>query len=157
MNMGSMSSVSVITLLLFSSQVVAGPAPDFGPNVLVFDSSMTAASVQSRLDAVFGQQEANQFGTNRVAILFKPGKYDLDVQVGFYTQVLGLGESPDDVAITGAVRSTAGWMKGNATCNFWRSMENLSVTPTRDNSTDVWAVSQGVDVRRVHVKGNMNL
>src|SRR5579862_5532166 len=157
MNMGSMSSVSVITLLLFSSQVVAGPAPDFGPNVLVFDSSMTAASVQSRLDAVFGQQEANQFGTNRYAIFFKPGKYDLDVQVGFYTQVIGLGKSPDDVAITGAVRSKARWMRGNATCNFWRSAENLSVTPTQDDNINIWAVSQGTALRRVHIKGDLNL
>ena len=155
--MGSMSSVSVITLLLFSSQVVAGPAPDFGPNVLVFDSSMTAASVQSRLDAVFGQQEANQFGTNRYAIFFKPGKYDLDVQVGFYTQVIGLGKSPDDVAITGAVRSKARWMRGNATCNFWRSAENLSVTPTQDDNINIWAVSQGTALRRVHIKGDLNL
>src|SRR5437879_649368 len=105
--MGSMFSVSAISLLLVSSQVLASSAPDFGPNVLVFDSSMTAASIQGQLDAVFGQQERNQFGTNRYALLFKPGKYNLDVQVGFYTQVIGLGKSPDDVAITGAVRSKA--------------------------------------------------
>src|SRR5512138_2556488 len=83
------------------SEAKSAAAPDFGPNVLIFDPSM--ANIQSRLDAVFGQQERTQFGTNRYAYLFKPGKYDLDVQVGFYTQVLGLGTSPDDVAITGGV------------------------------------------------------
>jgi hypothetical protein len=130
-------------------------APDFGPNVLVFDPSMTA--IQSQIDAVFKTQERSQFGPNRYAYLFKPGKYSLDVQVGFYTQVLGLGQSPDDVAITGAVRCKARWMNGNATCNFWRSVENLSVTPTQDQNVNVWAVSQATALRRVHVKGDLSL
>ncbi|MGA2541674.1 MAG: coagulation factor 5/8 type domain-containing protein [Verrucomicrobiota bacterium] len=129
--------------------------PDFGPNVLIFDPSMT--NMQSQMDEVFSKQERNQFGSERSAYLFKPGQYHLDVQMGFYMQALGLGQSPDGVAITGAVRSTAGWMRGNATCNFWRAVENLSVTPTPDRNPDVWAVSQGTALRRVHVKGDLNL
>ena len=122
--MGSTSLVPLIALLLVASQglSISAPlsdasksgqpaAPDFGPNVLVFDSSMTATTMQRRLDAVFSTQERNQFGPDRYALLFKPGKYDLDVQVGFYTQVMGLGKSPDDVAITGAVRSKANWRR----------------------------------------------
>ena len=46
---------------------------------------------------------------------------------------------------------------GNATCNFWRSAENLSVRPTGEGNADVWAVSQGTALRRVHVLGNLNL
>ena len=131
-------------------------APDFGPHVLIFDPSMT--TIQSQLDAVFAKQESSQFGPERVAYFFKPGKYDLDVQVGFYMQVLGLGRSPDDVAITGAVRSKANWMRNhNATCNFWRCVENLAVTPTTDDNIDVWAVSQATALRRMHVKGDLNL
>jgi len=129
--------------------------PDFGPNVLVFDSAMT--NIQTRIDAVFRQQERNQFGPERYAFLFKAGNYDLDVQMGFYTEVAGLGKSPDDVAITGAVRVKAGWMRGNATCNFWRCAENLSVTPTLDDGINIWAVSQGTSLRRVHLKGDLNL
>jgi hypothetical protein len=75
--------------------------------VLIFDASMT--EMQSRIDEIFRQQERSQFGSNRYALFFKPGKYDLDVQVGFYTQVLGLGRTPDDVAITGAVRADYFW------------------------------------------------
>ena len=41
----------------------AGPA-GLGPNVIVFDSSMSAASIQSQLDAVFATMESNQFGTS---------------------------------------------------------------------------------------------
>ena len=165
--MQSASLVSMIAFLLVTGQglFISAPlsaaeqtaVPDFGPNVLVFDSSMNATTMQSRLDAVFSNQERNQFGTNRYALLFKPGKYDLDVQVGFYTQVMGLGKSPDDVAITGAVRSKARWMRGNATCNFWRSAENLSVTPTQDDKINIWAVSQGTALRRIHIRGDLNL
>jgi hypothetical protein len=130
--------------------------PDFGPNVLVFDSSMP--DIQPRIDAIFEKQEAAQFGPDRYAYLFKPGKYDLDVQVGFYTHVAGLGRSPDDVHITGAVRSKARWMRNNnATCNFWRCVENLSVTPTVEGDINVWAVSQATALRRVRVRGNLHL
>jgi len=115
-------------------------------------------NIQNRIDEVFSKQERSQFGSNRVAYLFKPGKYDLDVQVGFYMQVLGLGQNPDAVAITGAVRSKARWLgNNNATCNFWRSVENLSVTPTQDQHVNIWAVSQATALRRVHVKGALNL
>jgi hypothetical protein len=127
--------------------------PDFGPNVLIFDPAMT--NIQSRLDAVASQQERNEFGPGRYAYLFKPGNYNLDVRVGYYMQVLGLGKSPDDVVITGAVRSKAPWRNGNATINFWRAVENLSVTPTLDRHTNIWTVSQGTALRRVHVKGNL--
>ncbi|MCX8108616.1 MAG: coagulation factor 5/8 type domain-containing protein [Verrucomicrobiae bacterium] len=130
--------------------------PDFGPNVLIFDP--LTPGIQTRLDEIFRQQERSQFGTNRYALLFKPGNYDLDVQVGFYTQVVGLGMSPDDVSISGAVRCKARWMpNNNATCNFWRCVENLSVTPTVEQNVNVWAVSQATALRRVHIKGNLNL
>src|SRR5215472_3942811 len=157
--------VMVVMLLLFSSGVSFAETvsdssrlsvpltPDFGPNVLIFDPAMT--NLQSQLDAISSQQERNQFGTNRYALLFKPGRYNLDLRVGFYMQVLGLGRSPDAVSITGAVRSKAPWRNGNATVNFWRAVENLSVTPTQDQHTNIWAVSQGTALRRVHVKGNL--
>jgi hypothetical protein len=130
-------------------------SPDFGPNVMVFDPSMK--DIQARLNGVYAKQERGQFNSNRYALLFKPGHYDLDVQIGFYTQALGLGRSPDDVDITGAVRSMAGWKHGDALVNFWRGAENLSVTPTLGHENDVWAVSQGTALRRIHVRGNLHL
>lgn len=129
--------------------------PDFGPNVTVFDPSTPAATVQSSLNSAFAQQETNQFGTARKAFLFKPGTYNADANVGFYTQVAGLGLSPDDVTIRGAVHAEADWFQGNATQNFWRSAENLSVTPT--SGTDRWAVSQAAPYRRMHLRGNLQL
>ena len=129
--------------------------PDFGPNVVIFDPSMSSSTIQSKLNSIFSQQETNQFGSQRYAVMFKPGTYANDVNVGFYTQVLGLGLSPDAVTINGAVHAEADWFQGNATQNFWRSAENLSVTP--NGGTDRWAVSQAAPYRRIHVRGNLQL
>ncbi len=132
--------------------------PDFGPNVLIFDPSMT--DIQPRIDAIFAQQ-ADQFGVTRHAYFFKPGRYNLDVQLAFYMQVVGLGQSPDDVTITGAVRSKdrirADGGTGSALGNFWRGIENLAVVPQQDGGAAVWAVSQGAFARRVHVLGPLHL
>ena len=130
-------------------------APDFGPNVLVFDPSTDPATLQSKCDEIFKQQERDEFGPNRYAIFFKPGTYQAKVRVGFYTQVYGLGKMPDDVTINGAVSCDGDWDDGNCTLNFWRGCENLSIVPTDGN--DMWAVSQAAPFRRVHVKGDMNL
>ncbi|MEU0481827.1 discoidin domain-containing protein [Streptosporangium sp. NPDC006013] len=127
---------------------------DLGPNVHVFDPSMSSAGIQSQLDAVFQQQESAQFGTGRHAFLFKPGTYNVNAKVGFYTSIMGLGQSPDDVTVNG-VTVDAGWFGGNATQNFWRSTENLSVQPP--GGTNQWAVSQAAPFRRMHIKGALNL
>jgi hypothetical protein len=132
-----------------------GGNADLGPNVFVFDPSMSSASIQSRVNSVFSQQERSQFGANRYAFLFKPGSYNVDVNVGYYTQVLGLGLLPGNVTINGAVHAEADWFQGNATHNFWRAAENLAVNPA--TGTDRWAVSQAAPYRRMHVRGNLQL
>ncbi|MDD1059066.1 RICIN domain-containing protein [Streptomyces cocklensis] len=132
-----------------------GDDPDLGPNVVTFDPSMSSSTIQSRLNTIFNQQQTNQFGGQRYAVLFKPGTYSADVNVGFYTQVAGLGLSPDDVTINGAVHAEADWFQGNATQNFWRDAENMSVNPT--GGSDRWAVSQAAPYRRMHVRGNLAL
>ncbi|MFC8533347.1 RICIN domain-containing protein [Streptomyces sp. NPDC057249] len=132
-----------------------GNNPDLGPNTVVFDPSMSASSIQSKLNSIFSRQQSNQFGSQRYAVLFKPGTYSADVNVGFYTQVAGLGLSPDAVNINGAVHAEADWFQGNATQNFWRAAENLSVTP--NGGSDRWAVSQAAPYRRMHVRGNLKL
>jgi len=129
--------------------------PDFGPNVLVFDPSMPAAAMQDRINQVYAAQEHNQFGPRRDALLFLPGKYSVDVPIGYYTQVVGLGASPDGVQITGNVHSDASLPRNNATCSFWRAAEGFSVTPA--GGTMQWAVSQAAPFRRMHVRGNIVL
>jgi len=134
-------------------------SPDFGPNVLVFHPSMSATAIQEQIDKVYKVQQHNEFGSERNAFLFFPGDYKVDVPVGFYTEVVGLGASPDGVHITGNVHSDASLPHNNATCTFWRAVEGFSVTPTGGarNGTMQWAVSQAIPFRRMHVRGNMVL
>jgi hypothetical protein len=133
----------------------AGAAPNFGPNAHIYDPSMNMTTIQNELNSVFQQQESAQFGSGRHAFLFKPGTYNVDVNVGFYTEVLGLGLTPDAVSINGQVHSEADWMGGNATCTFWRSTAGVSVTPP--GGTNRWATSQATPFRRMHIKGNLVL
>ena len=130
----------------------------FGPNVYVFDPSMPAADIQNTAAGIFSKMEANQFGSERYALLFKPGKYDVTFNVGFYTHVAGLGRNPDDVQINGGVNVNAQWMpNANATCNFWRTLENFAVTPSSTKGVTRIAVSQAAPLRRLHVKGDLHL
>src|SRR5260370_36223488 len=89
--------------------VVHAIQPDFGPNVTVFDPSMLSSDIQAAVDAVSQVQTlpSSQFNTVRHAFLFKPGTYSVDVQLGYYTSVAGLGLSSDDATINGAVRVEA--------------------------------------------------
>lgn len=130
----------------------------FGPNVYVFDPSMPVADIQSLAGKIFAKMEANEFGSERYALLFKPGRYNVTFNVGFYTHVAGLGRNPDDVQINGGVNVNAQWMpNANATCNFWRTLENFAVTPSSSKGVTRIAVSQAAPLRRLHVKGDLHL
>src|SRR3954468_1538710 len=138
--------------------------PDFGPNVKIFDPSMPLDQIQAAVDAVAAQQIGNQFGTQRYALLFKPGTYGssdhpLNFQVGYYTSVAGLGRSPGDVVINGSVYVRNQCDAGGcvALTNFWRSLSNLTINVTTPGfgcySGEFWAVSQAAPMRRVDVNG----
>ncbi|MDQ1527007.1 MAG: hypothetical protein QOG18_1620 [Microbacteriaceae bacterium] len=150
-----------------SAQQTGGKAaaPDFGPNVTVFDPSMPTSQIQATVDAIAAQQVSNQFGTERHALLFKPGTYGtveapLVFQVGYYTEVAGLGVSPGDVTINGTVDVYNQCETANnciALNNFWRSMSNLTINVAGGQgcraNTEFWAVSQASPLRRVNVTG----
>jgi hypothetical protein len=140
-------------------------APDFGPNVLIFDPSMPTSQIQASVDAIATEQVPNQFGTQRYALLFKPGTYGtaespLNFQVGYYTAVAGLGRSPGDVVVNGSVY-VRNQCDSNNSCvalnNFWRSLSNLTIDVNTPDfgcyNGEFWAVSQASPMRRVHVNG----
>ena len=155
--------------------------PDLGPNVFVFTPDMPLSQIQATVDAVATQQVPNQFGTQRFALLFAPGTYGsatapLIFQVGYYTTVAGLGASPGDVTINGAIDVFNQCFSGSCTAlvNFWRSLSNLTInvtlpstpptytpappdSPGCANSAEFWATSQAAPVRRVHVNGFFSL
>jgi hypothetical protein len=129
--------------------------PNLGPNVFVFDPSMSSSSIQSTLDSVFNTQKLNQFGTQRYALLFKPGTYSAEANIGYYTSIAGLGQNPDAVTINGDVTVDAFDGTGNATQNFWRSAENMAINPSA--GSDRWAVAQAGPFRRMDVHGGLEL
>ena len=141
--------------------------PDFGPNVFIFDPSMPVSVIQGQVDKIANQQVSNQFGSQRYALLFKPGVYGspttpLNFQVGYYTSVAGLARSPGDVEVNGSIdvynQCDGGYCV--ALDNFWRSMSNLSInvnTPSGCYAGEFWAVSQAAPMRRVLVNGAMTL
>jgi len=143
-----------LALLLASAHA---QTPDFGPNVAVFSPSTPTATMQAEIDRVYAVQQHNEFGPQRNAFLFLPGDYHLDIPIGFYTEVAGLGATPDATHFSGNVHVEAASRRNNnnATTTFWRSAENFSVTPT--SGTMQWAVSQAVALRRLHIHGDLVL
>ena len=138
---------------------------DLGPNVRVFDPGMPQAQIQAELDAIAARQVDDEMGTGRYALLFRPGTYGsaatpLTFQVGYYTEVAGLGASPTDVTINGHVDVYNRCLTPDnciALVNFWRSLSNLTVNVTGladcRASGEFWAVSQAAPMRRVNITG----
>jgi len=158
----------------------------FGPHVCVFSGSMSQAAIQHDLDAIATQQVpvGSQFTDQRYAIFFSPGTYGsaaspLVFQVGYYTQVAGLGSMPQDTIVNGAIDvfnnlCTAGTTNCNSDDNFWRSLSNLTLNvhlpagppayapPAADafgagcaNSAEMWSVSQASPIRRAIINGSV--
>ena len=153
----------------------ATPASPFGPNVIVFDPSMPVGQIQATVDAIHAQQVDAEMGTNRYALLFKPGVYGsaaqpLQIKVGYYTEIAGLGASPTDVTINGKIEVYNRCLEGGGTSNcvalvnFWRTLSNLTLSINslgQDGcraSANFWAVSQAVSMRRLNITGaNLSL
>ena len=160
--------------------------PAFGPNVCVFTDTMSQAAIQKDLDSIATQQVpvASQFNSQRYAVLFRPGTYGsagdpLVFQVGYYTQVAGLGAVPQDTVVNGAIDvfnnlCTAGTQNCNSDDNFWRSLSNLTLNvdlpssppayappvvdafgPGCTNTAEMWSASQAAPIRRAIVNGSV--
>ena len=142
----------------------------FGPNVKIFDPSMPTSEIQATVDAIANEQVDNEMGPQRYALLFTPGTYGtvanpLVFQVGYYTEVAGLGAAPSDVTINGHVDVYNRCLTESnciALNNFWRSLSNLTVNVAGGKecraSANFWAVSQAAPMRRVNITGgNLSL
>lgn len=161
--------------------------PDFGPHVKFFDPSTSVDDINAHLRAIADESE---FSPRRHAVYFKPGTYGSDAgqddpanatgminsEVGYYTSIAGLGHSPMDVRINGALHSEprqAGDGSSDGLTTFYRSLANLSINPIqrpvgpdapRDRPEGVapahtmrWATSQASSLRRVDIQGDLDL
>ena len=133
----------------------------FGPNVCVFTPQMSQTQIQDDLNNIAAQQVplSAQFNNDGYAVLFEPGTYGsaatpLMFEVGYYTEVAGLGAVPQDTTINGQIEvfpnaldsatqgpgtncyipvgQTCYW--ANSTVNFWRSMSNLTLNVMGSNN-----------------------
>lgn len=155
----------------------------FGDNVKVIDSTWTTSGIQNYFDTLFLQQVNNEMGTERYAVFFKPGIYGsttepLMLQIGYYTELAGLGALPDDVQINGKIevynrcfeptqyalgKFIPSSAESGGVCfalnNFWRSLANLRINIVSLNqeacraTAMFWAVSQASSTRRMHFTG----
>jgi hypothetical protein len=136
------ATASRSTLPSSSSLCPDATTATFGPNVCVFTPSMSQAAIQSDLNNIAIQQVplSAQFNNDGYAVLFEPGTYGsaadpLVFEVGYYTEVAGLGAVPQDTTINGQIEvfpnaldcATATNCWANSTVNFWRSMSNLTL------------------------------
>jgi len=141
----------------------------FGDNMYFYDRKHEKAEtarndINSQFGAI-GLGGANgEWTTKRQAYYFKPNvngqTYDVggsgsassaeanSIELGFYSHIGGLGKVPSDVKL-GAIFTRPHLSGGaNATCTFWRSVENVEVM--RDFS---WTVSQSTSARRLSIDG----
>ena len=161
-------------LLPVAAPTAAEPNPPlWGASVHVFSPRDRPEAIAAAVRAAFAQnggtvpQNHGEFARARHAFLFKPGRYTVDVPVGFYTSVAGLGETPDATVFAGAkgVHCEQGGptQATGALSTFWRSAENFRSAATHEwVETDggagmLWAASQAAPLRRLHVDRSLLL
>jgi LPXTG-motif cell wall-anchored protein len=193
-------TTGALALVLAAGAVAASPAASaraddglFGPNVTIFDETWSVDDINAALMA--GSQE-QEFSQNRHQYFFAPGTYGsaagqddpstatgiVNSELGYYQAVAGLGASPEDVRINGAIHvepvrtcEPNPWdcpQPGSLT-RFWRSMSNLTFNPIqRPVGVDAtrpfpsgaadphqlrYAVSQAAPLRRINIEGDLTL
>lgn len=145
----------------------------FGRNTFVFSPNDDTTKIDELLNKLFEQQNDYtndaQFKGNQYQVYFKNGDYTNTscMYLGFYTTLSGLGKVPTDVKLNNIAIPAylpAGALGGNgdnATCNFWRSAENLAVYNTGNEQGKAgygsyradqlnWAVAQAAPLRRIY-------
>ncbi|WP_200921639.1 adenylyl cyclase [Agromyces sp. Leaf222] len=191
------AGATIAALAIAGSTLGAVPAyaaePDFGPNVTIFDETWTADQISAALMAASTEAE---FSLNRHQFFFKPGTYGsaagqdnpatatgiVNSELGYYQAVAGLGASPEDVRINGAIHvepvrqcEANPWdcQQPGSLTRFWRSMSNLTFNPIqRPVGVDAnrpfpsgitnahqmrFAVSQAAPLRRINIEGDLTL
>ena len=132
----------------------------FGANMRFYDieyDSMT--DIQNEVNRIHDNEmhgsvvdshgRTGEFSSKRYAMYFKPGEYPEfeALKAGFYTHLGGLGALPSQTRLNGSIETPPHLQNNNATCTFWRSIENLEINGGRFR----WGVSQAAPVRRMNV------
>lgn len=154
------------------SETVSWETQLFGDHTIILSPEDDTEEVDKFLKKLFDRQNDYnadaQFNGEQWQIYFKPGDYTENacMYLGFYTAFNGLGKTPYDVKLNNIAipaylpKDALGGGGNNATCNFWRSAENLSVIATGNEQGKAagssrpdafnWAVAQAAPLRRVY-------
>ena len=142
------------------------PQPDFGPNVVIFDPSMPTSQIQATVDAIAPSRSTTRWARSATRCCSSPAPtapptQPADVQVGYYTEVAGLGASPSDVDHQRPRRRLQPVPHPRQLHRAGQLLA-LGVEPDRSTSPawhgcrasgDFWAVSQAAPMRRVNITG----
>ncbi|MCL2061093.1 MAG: fibronectin type III domain-containing protein [Firmicutes bacterium] len=133
----------------------------FGENVYIYDAKYDAMQdIKDCVSRISNKMHADEMGPGRYTQFFKAGEYNNfdEFEVGFYTHFAGLGKLPSDTKFYGSIRTrphigNSGGFENNATCTFWRSIENIEVNraSTAHATQFQWAVSQAAPARRLNI------
>ncbi len=126
----------------------------FGSDMYFYSPDDDMALVNKEINRIHDDMFHQEFGSDRYAFYFKPGDYTAagNLNIAYYTHIGGLGSVPDDVKISN-ISTPAPLPNNNATCTFWRSAENFTVSGLSTTSMDtwfMWAVSQASPLRRIY-------
>ena len=141
--------------------VASVPTNPFGANVTVLDPSMSVASINAALNAT------PPAGGGKREFFFLPGTYGdpsvtpatattsnvIQAEVAPGTVVAGLGKSPCDVVINGALSINNGFLAIRDS-----QMSNLTINPIQANVPAggmLWYTSQTATLRRVNILGDL--
>ena len=159
-------SVTIITSDM-SDEEAQAELDKFQEEQVTVTSDMVDMATSSNLVGNKYFVPTRHFSSERNAIFFEPREepYKVDLQVGYYVQVAGLGASADGVVFAddGENKKKGPYcpayfnskLKGLTTLDtFWRSAENFT-NKTEDGQ--LWAVSQAAPIRRIHTEKDLNL
>lgn len=166
-------SRAIITGILIPTTTAQEPNPPSWPSsVSIFDPSMSNEDISQIVEAAYAVNGGDprttpcgngEFSDERFAFFFQPGTYtNLDIPVGYYTSVYGLGTAPTDTVFEGSKgvfceQSCKDYTSG-ALGTFWRSAENFHSTSSYkwDVGTGMsWVVSQAAPLRNVKVDNDL--
>ncbi len=144
-----------------SAQTISFEQKLFGENMLFYDAKYdsgqaVAAEINRIHDDEMSSAATAQFSSKHYSLNLKPGAYTGfgDLRIGYNTSFAGLGALPTDTKLYGSFTIPAPLRGGNATCTFWRSVENFELNPlsaSDDTTMFRWAVSQAAPARRLSI------
>ncbi|MDR2701491.1 MAG: hypothetical protein LBB72_03565 [Spirochaetaceae bacterium] len=143
---------------IISEQLASFELKMFGGNIMFYDQKYDKIdSIEKEINRIHDtemlgsiQEEGGrraEFSSKRYAMYFKPGEYKgfTEFKIGFYTHIAGLGKVPVQTRLFGSVVTPPHLPNNNATCTFWRSIENFQI----NGGAFDWGVSQAAPVRRM--------